>query len=260
MAKFEDYLPVSAGTPEGGLEGEINDAANQQETRQDPAATPTDWQTRYVELEKLNSRQAQTLGEYRKTIDDFIVNPTPEGQANAQQEPPEKFSLDGFYENPESELNRAIDSHPAIQEARQVVAQAETDSRQRDFDAFAKKHPDYSTVGGSPEFQNWVMDSPTRMDLFQRGDNYDFNAADALFSLYTAEKGLTQVTNQQEIAQAELVSSSGELAPAETPQYSRSEYIHKLTRARQGDLVAEDWVKTHAANYRTALTNGNVRD
>jgi hypothetical protein len=260
MANIADYLPGGASDPEGGINDEIKDAQGQQEARQDDATPAVDWEQRYSELEKLNSRQAQTLGDYRRTIDDFIVNPTPTNVAADQTEEPATFSLDDFYDHPDEAIRKVVESHPAIQDARNIKANYEQDRKQAELNQFAEKHPDYADIGKSPEFQNWIMESPTRQDLFRRGDQYDFSAADALFSLYKAENGLTQVKAQQDIQQAELVSSSGELAPAEVPQYSRSEYINNFKRAKQGDLNAEEWVKTHAAGYRMALQAGNVRD
>lgn len=260
MAKFEDYLPQGAKDPAGGIEGEIADAQGQQQARQDDATPAVNWEERYGELEKLNSRQAQTLGDYRRTIDEFIQNPTPATNAEPQDLSPTPISTEDFYEDPNAAVLKAVESHPAIQDARAMVQRAESDRLQTELDRFAGRHDDYQEIGSTPEFQNWVADNPTRMDLYQRGNQYDFNAADALFSLYKAEQGLSQVTNEQEIQQAELVSSSGELAPTEPAKYSRAEYIRTLTRARQGDLVAEDWVKANAAGYRMALASGNVRD
>jgi len=259
MAKFEDYLPQGAKDPQGGIADEIADAQQQQQARQADGTPEVNWKERYGELEKLNSRQAQTLGDYRRTIDEFIANPTPVTNA-VPQEDSLPLTTEDFYEDPNAAVLKAVDSHPAIQDARALVQRAEADKLQSELDRFAGRHEDYQAIGSTPEFQNWVAENPTRQDLFQRGNQYDFNAADALFSLYKAERGLTQVTNEQEIQQAELVSSSGDLAPAEAPKYSRSEYIQNLTRSRQGDLVAEDWVKHNAAGYRMALTSGNVRD
>lgn len=264
MAKFEDYLPGAQKDPSspggGAIDAEIGDASQQQAARHDDSTQLTDWEQRYRELEKLNSRQAQTLGEYRKTIDTFIANPTPSIEANPQEEESGQISLDDFYEDPNAAVLKAVESHPAIREARAIKEKMEKTERESALESFASRHNDYQEVGASPEFQNWVADNPTRMDLYQRADNYDFSAADALFSLYKAEKGLTQVNTQRDIDNAELVNSSGEVAPQEPPKYSRSEYINKLKRARQGDLDAESWVKTHAANYRMALASGNVRD
>ena len=259
MAKFEDYLPQGAKDPQGGIAEEIADAQGQQQARQNDATPAVDWEQRYAELEKLNSRQAQTLGEYRQTIDSFIASPTPAVEA-ASPEPQSMLSADDFYEDPNAAVLKAVESHPEIQRARVNNERAEADRLQAELDRFGERHTDYQEIGKSPEFQNWVAENPTRMDLFQRGNQYDFNAADALFSLYKAERGLTQVNNAQEIQQAELVSSSGELVPATAPKYSRSEYINTLKRARQGDLECEDWVKRNAEGYRLALQSGNVRD
>jgi len=255
MAKYEDYLPK----PEGGIESEIADASEQQEARVNDATPTVDWQARYSELEKLNSRQAQTLGEYRKTIDEFISDPTPDQTANQSAESLSPITVDDLYDDPNAAVLRAVESHPAIQEAKQLKEQITRQSREAELDAFAARHSDYQEVGGSPEFQNWVAENPTRIDLFQRGNSYDFSAADALFSLYKAEKGLNQVNDAAAIQQAELVSSSGEIVQEEAT-YSRSEYINMLKRSKQGDLDAEDWVRTHAPAYRMALGSGNVRD
>ena len=254
MAKYEDYVKVQAS----GIEDEIKDSSEQQVARQEDATQTVDWEKRYSELEKLNSRQAQTLGDYRKTIDEFISNPT-QAEATPSEEPLSPITVDDLYDDPNAAVLKAVESHPAIREARELKHSIEQDRRQSELDAFAKRHDDYQEIAVSPEFQNWVVENPTRTDLFNRGNQYDFSAADALFSLYKAEQGLSQVTNAQEIAQAELVSGTSEII-AEEAVYSRSEYINMLKRSKQGDLDAEDWVKTHVANYRTALQNGNVRD
>jgi hypothetical protein len=256
MAKFEDYLPGGTKDPNGGIVDEIADAAAQQQARQDDS-TPVDWQQRYTELEKLNSRQAQTLGDYRKVIDEFIANPTPEEATPS--EPPKPITSEELYEDPNAAITSLVDAHPAIQEARQIKATMLKQQQEAALAEFATRHPDYEDIGKSPEFQNWVVENPTRVELYQRGDQYDFSAADALFSLFKAEKGIQQVQSAEAIAQQELVASSGEFVH-EPPKYSRSEYIDNLTRSKQGDLQAEDWVKRNAAGYRQALASGNVRD
>jgi len=253
MAKYEDYIRQA-----GGIESEIEDAAQQQEARQADATPSVDWEQRYKELEKLNSRQAQTLGEYRKTIDEFIASPTP-AEASPSESTPSPITVDDLYDDPNAAVLRAVESHPAIREAREIKDQMEKNKRQSELDVFTSRHSDYQEIASSPEFQNWVVENPTRTELFQRGNSYDFSAADALFSLYKAEQGLTQVSRANDIAAAELVSGTGELV-ADVPKYSRSEYISTLKRAKQGDLDAEHWVKSHAAGYRRALQTGNVRD
>lgn len=260
MANYADYVQQ-----EGGIEQEIGDAQNQQAERernpdngQFVASTPeTDWEQRYKELEKLNSRQAQTLGDYRKTIDEFIASPTP--SSSESHEEPSPITVDDLYEDPNAAIFRAVDQHPDVQSARALKVNYEAQERARQAQAFMDKHPDCQDIGKSPEFQNWVVEDTTRSDLYQRSDNYDFAAADALFNWYKAEKGIQAATAQADIQQAELISSSGELVQ-EPAKYSRHEYINNLKRAKQGDLDAEDWVRQNAAGYRQALSSGNVRD
>jgi len=262
MAKYLDYVKPNGD----GIDVEIGEAAEQQQARaRDPesgqfVATPetVDWEKRYLELEKLNSRQAQTLGEYRHTIDEYITTPT-SSEPVPQAEAPSPITAEEMYEDPNAAVLRAVDNHPVVQEARDLKVSMERRDRAERADAFQTKHPDFQEIGATPEFQNWVVEDSTRQDLYSRGNQYDFSAADALFRLYKAEKGMKQVTTQQSIQQAELVSSSGEMVQ-EPATYSRSEYINKLKRSKQGDLDAEDWVRTHVANYRVALQSGNVRD
>ena len=212
---------------------------------------------RYKELEKLNSRQAQTLGEQRKIIDSYIQSSTPAEPSH--QETSQPITVEDFYDDPTAAVQRAIDTHPAVQEARRLKETFEQDIRERQHHDFESRHPDWTEIAQSPEFQNWVVEDPTRVDLYRRGNEYDFSAADALFRLFKAEMGLTQVQQRENIEQAELVNSSGELVK-EPPKYSRGEYINNLMRAKQGDLNAEEWVKRNAAGYREALASGNVRD
>jgi hypothetical protein len=268
MAKFSDYVVVG----DDGIAVEIDAAAQaQQERERDPVtgqfvadtphpdATPNvDWEKRYSELEKLNSRQAQTLGEYRHTIDEFIASPTPSNEPDPSIAP-SPITVDALYEDPDAVINKAVENHPAIQEARAMKLAMENQQRLADQETLRTKHPDLNEIAKSPEFQNWVVEDRTRVDLYKRGDSYDLGAADALFSLYKAEKGMTQVKTQQAIQQAELVTSSGEMVQ-EPPRYSRSEYINKLKRSKQGDLEAKEWVQANVANYRLALQANNVRD
>ena len=262
MANIADYLPggeKDPNAPADGIDAEITDAQEQQSARLSDSTPSVDWQKRYQELEKLNSRQAQTLGEYRRTIDEFISSPTSTEQAAPQDTSPKPITWDDLSEDPDEAVRRAVESHPAIQEARQLKKKSEEAERERAIAEFQSRHSDYTEIAQSPEFQNWVVESPTRVELYTRGNQYDFSAADALFSLYKAEKGLNQAKVAEDISQAELVSSSGEMVQ-EPPRYSRSEYIAKLQAARQGNLEAEAWVKRNAAGYRKALESGNVRD
>lgn len=257
MAKIEDYLP-GGEKHAGGIDDEINQAGSQQQARID--ATPeVDWEDRYKELEKLNSRQAQDLGTYRKMVDEYIVTPT----SAPVVEESRPITVDDLYDNPDEAVHRAVESHPAIQEARKIKETLERQQLESSMHEFQARHPDYSSIGADPAFRNWVEEDSMRQELYTRGNSYDLSAADALFSLYKAENNITQMTSEAEqatrIAAVNLEDSSSVMVN-EQPKYSRSEYVDTLMRARQGDLEADRWVKRNAAGYRIALTSGNVRD
>ena len=262
MANIQDYLPGGKLDPNGGLDTEIQDAAAQQQERQDDA-TPVviDWEKRYKELEVHNSRQAQTLGQQRQMIDEFIINPTPAEPVVEQELVP--ITTDDLYDNPAEAVNKTVDAHPAIQEAKQLIADMKKRETQEAVEGFEKRHPDYSDIAQSPEFRTWVEEDVTRVDLYQRGNQYDLSAADALFSYYKADKGITQMTTEQEQAQAIAAASledSSALMVADTPKYSRSEFVAMKQRAAQGDHEADQWVRDNVAAYRGALASQNVRD
>jgi hypothetical protein len=261
MANIADYLPGGEKDPSqaGGIDDEITQAGNQQQARVN--ATPeVNWEDRYKELEKLNSRQAQDLGTYRKMVDEYITAPTPATPVVEEVRP---ITVDDLYDNPDEAVNRAVESHPAIQEARQIKESMERQLLEDSMKEFQTRHPDYHEIGADPAFRNWVEEDHMRQELYQRGNSYDLSAADALFSLYKAENNVTQMTTeaeqQQQIAAVNLEDSSSVMVN-EAPKYSRSEYVDTLMRARQGDLTAERWVERNAAGYRLALASGNVRD
>ncbi len=282
MATYEDYLPNGEhdpNAPAGGITEELKDAADQQAARQDPLrdpdtgqfvkvpdSTPVDWETRHKNLEVLNSQQAQTLGDYRKVIDDFIVSPTPAVDQPPQQES-KPITSDDLWEHPDETIDAKIASalatHPAIQEANKIKDTFEEAERTRNVSEFMGRHPDFDDIKGKPEFASWVQESNTRVALAQAADNYDMNSADALFSLYKAETTVAQNQSEQQetlaIQAATLEETSNSMV--QTPAlYSRGEFVAKKTRAEQGDLEAEQWVNRNIASYREALASGNVRD
>ena len=89
------------------------------------------------------------------------------------------------------------------------------------------------------------------------------NSADALFSLYKAEKGFSKIQNEQQEAdaiQAASLEDSSAVLVQDEPKYSRGEFIDMKMKANQGDQEADRWINRNIAAYRVALESGNVRD
>jgi hypothetical protein len=253
MAKYEDYI-----VEEIIIEDEIVDAGAQQEDREE-STLEINWEKRYTDMEVAFSQQGQQMGDYRKLIDDFISTPATESATDSTEVSP--ITPDDIYENPDEAIRRVVDSHPTVQRVKDLEADLLQRSRAADLAEFRLRHPSFGETGQvPPDFGDWVMKSPMRVELARRADEFDMTAADALFSLYESEHPTTP--NEAEAAvldAAGLESSTGTELP-EPERYSRSQMLAQKIRAKQGDIEAIQYVKSHAEAYRHALIQGTVRD
>jgi hypothetical protein len=281
MANYEEYAAKYGVGNEEGLEAEIGQAQAAQQTRQTAAVenveqgfqlperfqgkSAEDIARSYAELEKLNSRQAQDLGAMRTLVDSLNSNPNPQLAPVQEPEPVAKpITVDDLYDNPDETIQRVVESHPALKRLEAIEAKLAAKDVETAVASFASKHPDHETIGADPAFQNWVAADATRADLYNRARSQtDVGAADALLSLYKAENGLTTMTGEVD-RQAKLhdgmLETPGGTEPVAPATFSRQEWLRAMTRAKQGDLLAEEYIHQNSEAYRSALASGNVRD
>lgn len=252
MARYEDYVKDVGNVTE--VSEEIDDAARQQEVRKDTPAP--DWEKRYNDLEVAFSRQGQQMGDYRKMIDDYVTTTPDESQSSVEISP---ITPDDIYENPDEAVRRAVDSHPAIQKVQDLEKELEHQRTASAIADFGVRHPGYQETYRTSEFANWVNENPMRSELLRRADGLDMTAADALFELWELEATKTTTQQANDVDTLGLETGHGADSPA-PDRYSRSAMLEQKIRAKQGDLKAEQYVKTHAVPYREALGAGNVRD
>ena len=144
----------------------------------------------HQEAEKLIGRQAQEVSEVRKLADELLKrqlssSAVPEIEQNAPE-------VD-FFENPQVAVKKAIESDPAVQEAKQVALELK---RMKTAQQLASKHPDFGQIANDEGFQEWVKGSKVRLSLYAKADaEFDFEAADELLSTY---KELRQIKAQKE--------------------------------------------------------------
>lgn len=262
---FEKYAQERL-KQEGQLEEEIQEAAVNQEERL--ASTPeADWEKRYKELEQHNSRQAQELGtlrsevtNYKTAFDEYLLNDSP---TPAEEETVLSVTTDDLLERPHETINQAIESHPAIVQAKDIAEKARKQAILDAKGTFESKHPKYQETMSDPAFADWVRESGTRVSLAQRADQWDFDAADALFSLYESEQALNGITQKNQADQAfeqAQLESAGIGEPPPDARYSRTEMRELMISAKRGDQKAERYLNTHLPKYRAALAAGEVTD
>jgi len=100
-------------------------------------------------------------------------------QAQQAQQPVEEPD---FHSEPDKAVRRAVERELApLHEDFLEVRQLKMDAKLR------AAHNDYVEVVQDQGFQQWVADSPIRIELFARADrNYDANSAIELISMYKA--------------------------------------------------------------------------
>jgi hypothetical protein len=149
----------------------------------------------HQELEKFTGKQSTEVGELRKLVDEHIQTQLSEQQAPQQQQQDDEDDVD-FFVDPKTAVSRAIDNHPKIKEAQ---AYTEQYRKQATLAQLQQEHPDMETVLQDPKFADWIKGSKVRTQLFVQADQqYDFDAANELFSLWKEKNQAVQQTAQAE--------------------------------------------------------------
>jgi hypothetical protein len=253
------------------LEREINEAGINQDAREAAAAEldiPEKFREKsaeeiirsYQELEKAYGRQAQTVGQLRKSVDQLLeLNSTDEPE---RREPPKPLSVDDLYENADDAIRRAVREETAA-DLNAVKKELNDTKRQLTLRDFESRHPNWRQLVADPSFANWVADRPYRQKLAAAADQYDFDAAEELFSMYEdMDKGRKQEDQQERRSKLKDASLESGAARQSTPvkTYSRYELMEKRIRAKRGDRNADMWLRENSTAIQRAYEEGRIVD
>jgi len=165
----------------------------------------------YVNLEQQYGRQGNELGELRKLTDSLIQKNLQEDATSQRTESLEKsLSEDDFYNDPLNAVRKVVAE--ALEPVKSNLSQTQVDSTVQRLQA---KHPDLTEVVNDLGFQQWIMESTPRQDMWVKASNGDFDYADELFTQYKAvqkpqvkaEKEQSQAVKEKELEAASSVSS-----------------------------------------------------
>jgi hypothetical protein len=269
MARLEDYLPKT-----DELEDEITQAVVNTTERKEEAKTtiPQRFEGKsteevaqsYTELEKLNSRQAQDLGDMRKQVDS-LVRESLEAKtaAKAQEEEYTPVSVDDLYDDPESAIEKVIERklRPQLEATQQELQGRRADEQLDKMDA---EFEGWREQAETEEFHNWVEASPYRQRMAGAvREAGDLDAANDLMAQYYELQG-KQASNAREdkakkVGDATLTSGGASYSePTET--MSRKELMNVRIRARQGDRKADAWLKENQTSIQLAYSEGRIVD
>ena len=190
------------------LEDENEEASNFEETQEEIQEQPpqedeipekyqgkstADIVRMHQEAEKLLGKQSGEVGELRKVVDSYIQT-----QLDTTTTPEPDEDID-FFSDPEKAVERAINNHPKMKQAEAVTQQYQKQSAMTQLE---KKHPDMSTVLQDSKFVEWIKASKIRTQLFAQADKqYDYEAADELFTNWKERQGVVAQTVANEKAE-----------------------------------------------------------
>jgi hypothetical protein len=185
----------------------------------------------HQEAEKLIGRQANEVHEVRSLADQLLKQQL---DSRAKEAKPIEESLeDDFFADPASAVNRQVEKHPAVLEARQAALEMK---KMRTAQQLSAKHPDFATVASDSGFQDWVKSSAIRLNLFAKADaEYDFESADELLSTYKELKQIKQQNQVQQSADVESKSQEQAMKAATVDVGGAGETSRKVYR--RADLI-----------------------
>jgi hypothetical protein len=268
VAKFDDY----AKNQTDELEQEISDAsANAEERREAGGELPERFKGKtaeeiaasYIELEKLNSRQAQNLGQLRKTADELLALQLREVK-HGQDEPSTKpVDSSDLFDDPDKAI-RNVAKEVADTRVKALEAELLNERVARAKTEFTKQFPTWEQDVHNPEFINWINEKPHRVRLARDADSGDFGAAETLFGTYYDQREVKQAKVSKEERRQKVkevtLETSGAGAPDLEMKYSRTALMEKRLAAKRGDRNADHWLRSNAESIAIAYEEGRIVD
>lgn len=185
--------------------------------------SPAELVRMHQEAERMLGRQSGEVGELRKVVDEFVMSQSTKKEETVDEE------ID-YFSDPEKAIQRAIEKHPAVQEAQKTSLDMKKSSAQA---MLKEKHPDMADILTDEKFVSWVGESQFRTNLLRQADrNFDYEAADEIFSLWKDRQSLIGQT-----VNAEKSSRNSALKAASTGGASGTSETNSKKIFRRADII-----------------------
>ena len=152
----------------------------------------------YQNLEKEFGRKGNEVGELRKLTDELLQLEIQQKKQNQERvsSKEEQISDDDWFTSPKEATDKYLQNSGLAKEVEQLKEKLTSRDREEAHKAFVEKHPDYQDLAQKEDFQTFVKDSKYRLDLAQKADQYDYEAANELFDLYKAIRANSGASNE----------------------------------------------------------------
>ena len=199
--------------------------------------------------EKELGRQGNELGELRKTTDSLLGLQLEEKRNKQKVEEAPVLDVDSLLDDPSMAINNAINSNSRL---KQIEEQLLTQSREKSKSQFESNHPNWEQTVNDSKFQAWVQEDSERRKQFHSAHNeYNYAAADNLFTFYEAVNGaappVKSSRNTKKLKAAAV--ESGSTGAKSTKVYRRADLINlRINDPQKYEAMQDDIYKAYAEN------------
>lgn len=164
----------------------------------------------YQNLETLHGRTANDLGQQRQLTDRLLdLKRNTDLETNSPEKKPVKVDISSaeLLEKPTEALERFASARESalVSQVNDRLNRLEQATIAREF---AQKHPDVQDVAKSPDFVEWVKQSPTRSRAANLASQGDYGAADDLITEF--KSGRSQKTEDTKKVQSDSLRAARE--------------------------------------------------
>lgn len=215
-------------------------------------------------LEKLNGRQGQELGQMRRMADEILQLKKPTTQTKEEVRQP--VTVETLLNDPEKALKSVVDSSDSVRRAQAAedrVARLESKISQ---ESFVSRFPSFADDLQNPEFTAFVQANPARQVLGTASSKEDYNAAAALWAMWEERNELIGTSKDDKTQKAKVKVTSTVRPSAKTVDvaprnWSRAKLMELRFKVADGDpaSVARWNDKTFQENMHKAYAEDRVK-
>jgi len=204
----------------------------------------------HQEAERLSGRQGNEVGELRKLVDDYVVNQT----VTKTKEEVLPVTEDDWIENPKDAGERTINNHPSIKKAEEASVRF---SQMEVMNKISVAHPDFQEIVTDQTFMDWVGKSQARVKKLKQADQFDFDAADDLFTTWKERleligqaKAGTDIERKNSLKSGSNGGARGSGEGSKKKFFKRSELLHMMQHEPDRYLANSDAITQAYAEGR----------
>jgi len=207
----------------------------------------------YSNLEQQYGKQGNELGELRKLADSLIQKNLQESQTQSTADTIEQeLSDEDFVLNPVEAVRKVVEE--SLKPIKENLTQTRVDNT---LQRIQTAHPDVSEIVNDTNFQEWVMATKPRQDMWARASNGDFDYADELFTQYKSlasrkdveAENAIQRAKEEDLKAATAISrgASPDVGTKGKPNYRRAELIRlRMENPKRYDSLSNEIRQAYA--------------